>query len=229
MHEVCTIPEALQVYRYTCMYMYVYVKVPHPHTCTDIHEMCVPSFNSFDEVMKSGELCTGSPDPQSRHVGHVSRLWGSGGTAVHNPGLGKLLLQLEYSQSCLARLAGTSGHKVFGFVAFIKHNLRVVLVKALHYVGLQMTKVSRERRLPTLPHIYSTSQLLVGAQETTFRNLSTDISTVWCGGWLMTVDWWGFAWDRVLYRSFGVGWVEVCGAPAQRYAWKKNIFGDQTS
>lgn len=95
--------------------------------------VCVPSFNSFDEVVKSGKLRVGSPDPQSGHVGHVPRFRGSSGTAVHNPSLGKLLLQLQDSQPSLTRLAGTGGHKIFGFVAFIKHNLRVILVKELLY------------------------------------------------------------------------------------------------
>ena len=93
------------------------------HTCTHTEVSYIPSLYSLDEVMKAGKLSVGSPDPQSRHVGHVARFRGTSCTAVDDPSLGELLLQLQYGETCLARLTGTSWNEILSLVALVKHDL----------------------------------------------------------------------------------------------------------
>lgn len=73
--------------------------------------------------MEGGELSARPPYAQSGHVGHVPRFRCPGCTAVHNPSLGQLLLQLQHGEPSLAGLAGAGWNQVLGFVTLIKYYL----------------------------------------------------------------------------------------------------------
>jgi len=81
-----------------------------------------PLLYSRDEISEFRERCSFTPNAKACHVCHVARLWSASSRCINYPRLGKLILKLQHSETCLCGLWRSHRAKVLGPVTLIKHN-----------------------------------------------------------------------------------------------------------